>query len=268
MSEVLTLENDHLRFALRGNATMRIVSKDSDTVWESMPRCFQEKGEIMEDVVWNRRERVWADVYISRFRAEATDHGVIITVFGPAMELRGRFRLKVTLDDEWVCMHIGDIDEQLGSLVFPTPIRSASLVIPNEIGRWIKSAPNGMESSLSMQNNGLNMRWVGGLADDDDKGWMIVFDEGFADSGVYRNGLAASPVWVKSMGAWSPTRSLRYRFTSGGYVGMAKAYRAFAYDRGLVRSLREKTEACPAVRDLLGGRIVSMFQCSTIHAEN
>jgi hypothetical protein len=97
---------------------------------------------------------------------------------------------------------------------------------------------------------------------------MAIFEDSFADSGIFRNGLFMAPIWTRSLGKWGRTRSLRYGFTSGGYVGMAKVFRHYAYDKGIVRSLKEKVAATPSLGNLLGGRIVSMFQSSTHHDLN
>lgn len=268
MESVFELQNDHLSVSVRDDASFHILDKVSGAAWETMPCCFQEKGELLEEVVWNRRERVWADVYTSHFACQKTDRGLRVTVVGPARIPKGQFTLRLRLDGPWLETRIEEIEDRLPSLVFPTPIRNASLIIPNGVGQWLKEAPHGMESFIAMQNNGLNMRWIGGLKEDADRGWMMIFEDYFADSGVYRNGLAVSPVWVRSMGSWGPTRSVRYRFTEGGYVPMAKIFRSYAYDNKIVRSLREKIEECPALGTMLGGRTISMFQCCTHHHDN
>jgi len=266
--QVLTREDDRMAVTLFDDGTLRVVEQRSGTVWHTIPRCFQEKANPIEEVVWVRRERVWADVYISTFHAERAGQDARVTVFDAVGQRKGAFTLKLRRDRDWLEVRIEDIDDQLQSLTYPTPIRSASLVVPSEIGQWIREDHNSMSSSLSYQNCGLNMRWVGGLAEDNQRGWMVVFEDGFADSGVYRNGLCAAPIWARSMGKWERTRSCRYRFTSNGYVGMTSAFRDHAYEKRIARSLAEKMDATPALRNLLGGRIVSMFQCSTVHAEN
>jgi hypothetical protein len=59
--------------------------------------------------------------------------------------------------------------------------------------------------------------------------------------------------WKPSMGTFSYPRRLIYRFLAdGGHVAVAKAYRAYAKDRGLLVTLAEKARANPNVRLLYG----------------
>lgn len=268
MNAIRTVENKFLSVTLNDDATMQITDRLSGASWHTLERSFQEKANPVEEVVWVRRERVWADVYIGTSEAVAAGDDARVTMYGPARQRKGAFTLKLRLDGPWLEVRIEGIEERLHSLTFPTPIRSESLIIPNEIGAWIRNEGNSMSSSLSYQNCGVNMRWFGGLKADNDHGWMVIMEDGFADSGVYRNGLCAAPIWAKSLGTWAATRSCRFRFTSGDYVGMSTVFRDYAFDKKIARSLAEKMDACPDVRSLLGGRTVSMFQCSTVHQEN
>ncbi len=59
--------------------------------------------------------------------------------------------------------------------------------------------------------------------------------------------------WMPCMGKWGATRQVLYRFCpKGGYVALAKAYRAYAKETGLLKTLREKAERKPDVAKLLG----------------
>ena len=59
--------------------------------------------------------------------------------------------------------------------------------------------------------------------------------------------------WSGCKGKWAYTRKLRYRFCAkGGYVAIAKAYRAYAKETGLLKTLREKAKRRPAVARLMG----------------
>jgi hypothetical protein len=104
------------------------------------------------------------------------------------------------------------------------------------------------------------MRWFGGLKADEDRGYMAIYEDGVADSGLYAKGLCVAPAWLKSMKQWAPTRSIRYRCTTGGYVGIAKVFRRYAQEHGFFRSLKDKIADCPAVGSLHGGRQISFFQ--------
>ncbi|NOZ22587.1 MAG: hypothetical protein GXP25_16030 [Planctomycetes bacterium] len=59
--------------------------------------------------------------------------------------------------------------------------------------------------------------------------------------------------WLPSMGRWRYGRKLRYRFCpTGGYVACAKAYRQYAKDTGILKTLREKMKRRPDVKLLMG----------------
>lgn len=65
--------------------------------------------------------------------------------------------------------------------------------------------------------------------------------------------LAAGVSWWPSMGKWSYPRKLIYHFSpAGGYVPLAKAYRTYAQEHGLLKTLREKMKRRPDVAKLLG----------------
>jgi hypothetical protein len=171
----------------------------------------------------------------------------------------GTFLCDVTLDGPWIEFVISDIDERLPSLVFPTPIESESLVVPQKLGRWIRK-PLADRYFWPFFSN-LNMRWFGGLKGDN--GWMAVFNREFADAGVMAAEMTTSPAWLKSLSRWSYPRTIRYTFTQGGYVGMAKAYRKWAMEHGLYKSIDEKIDELPAVQNLIGGRFFSIVQACT-----
>ncbi len=59
--------------------------------------------------------------------------------------------------------------------------------------------------------------------------------------------------WHPSRGTFAYPRRVLYRFLAGGgYVAMARSYRAYAATHGLIRPLREKARANPRVRQLYG----------------
>jgi hypothetical protein len=269
MCVVQTLENDFLKFTINDDCSGKIVNKQSGQTWAMGPVVWQDVGEINDEVVWTRNPRFWADYFIGRFTAEMDADDLIISVLGPPWtEPRGTFRARWSLEGEEITLQISEIDEALPSLNFPPPIVSKSLVVPDGIGKWIREGQTRMEARFVTQNNGLNQRWVGGLAEDEKQGWMITFEENYEHQGAYINGLTVSPTFLKSKHQWKNAYSIRYGFTENGYVGLAKKFRAYARELGLFRTLEEKCAENPDLGKLLGGRIISFFQCSTERAEN
>ncbi|MCS6860481.1 MAG: hypothetical protein NZT92_09200 [Abditibacteriales bacterium] len=68
-----------------------------------------------------------------------------------------------------------------------------------------------------------------------------------------RSVAAPQVIWHPSQGRFAYPRRLIYRFTSsGGYVALAKAYRAYAKEQGLLVTLAEKLQRNPNLRRLFG----------------
>jgi len=100
------------------------------------------------------------------------------------------------------------------------------------------------------------MAW-GGLVDGSlDSGYMAIFETPFDMAVGYHRSeglLAFSPVLLGSMGKLGYERRIRYVFFDhGGYVAQCKRYRAFAWARFNVETLREKQKRFPALANMLG----------------
>lgn len=268
---VINLENQHLGFAMFADASAQIIDKQHNAVWQIGSVMQQDVGIIAEDVVWIRNGRFWADYFIGRFRVSklgAQPGQVRVEILNPPWtSAKGVLTARFELQGAELVMHVEEIDPKLPSVNFPPPIDSRSLVIPTNVGKWLRRDQPEMTSYFLAPNCGLNMRWIGGLAEDNDAGWMMICEENYTDIGVYRNNLSVSPCFIKSKGKYLLTRSVRYCFTRGGYNAMAKRFRRYAYDNGFARSLSEKITRSPALDKLRGGRIVAMFQASTFHVQ-
>jgi len=255
MNPLISLENRYLKVVLYSDASGQMTDKETGADWTFNAVALQDYGKIVEEVVWTRGERSFCDYYGGRFQAVREGEHLRIRLFGRLNEDRGSFTCRVELDGPWVVFRIEEIDERLPSLTFPPHVHCDSLILPLGLGQW-----RHQESYQCRFMTGLTMRWFGHLQSDQDLGCMAVLEDGVADSGLYAKGLWVAPSWLKSMGRWGYPRSIRYRGTSGGYVGMAKVYRQYAKDHGMFRSLKEKIAESPAVGALHGGRIVSFFQ--------
>ena len=78
----------------------------------------------------------------------------------------------------------------------------------------------------------------------------------FADAelpGDQREVLSMRPVFMPQKGKLGYARRLLYHFVDrGGYVAMAKRYRLYAGEKGLVKTLAEKRKERPAIDRLVG----------------
>jgi len=255
------LENKYISLALHSDASADLFDKRTQTHWRMGAVALQETGPIDEGHVWLRTSRSICEQYPGRFSGRKTGESVRFVLLGRQSRPMGTFVLDVRLDGEWLEFVISDIDERLDSLIFPPSIESEGLVFPSKLGRLVRRPTQGRYFWTFFSH--LNMRWFGGLKADAGRygpGWMAIFTREFADAGVSHTELSASPGWLKSLGRWRYPRTIRYRFTQDGYVGMAKAFRVWAIENGLHKSIEEKKAQVPAVGNLSAGRFLSIVQ--------
>jgi hypothetical protein len=106
----------------------------------------------------------------------------------------------------------------------------------------------------------LNMPWVGVCDLQKGMGYALILET--SDDAVLRCGshaisgaeYAAPQIqWLRSKGSLRYPRRLIYRFVSrGGYVALAKGYRAYAREQGLIVPFTEKVKTNPNIRRLFG----------------
>jgi hypothetical protein len=261
-SALLHLQNDNLDATIFSDATALIKDVRNQLDWHMGPVAFQDETPIDIGHVWVRTGRSPCEQYPGRFRGRREGDGIRFWVVDPLGKARGSFHVRAALDGPWIEFRLTGIDESLPSLCFPPPIECESLVIPQGVGRWIRKPLE--ERSFCPFFSRLNMRWFGGLREQ--HGWIAIFPEqNFADSGVMMAKLSAFPTWLKSMNRWSEPRAVRYTFLKGDYTDLAKCYRKWAMDKGLHRSLTEKADSTPALRNLLEGRLVSICVADAGH---
>lgn len=264
--EILELENAELKFTLRADATTEILVKATGQRWEQGPVAHQEVGDFDQTTGWYRRNRTSFGMYPARFRAERVGDRVRFDVMrrgAPA----GTFWCAYRLEGAWLDVEVVEIGDELASLVFPTPIPSEALLIPASQGlvRRQEDAGDGDHRAsrferILYRNPHLSMRWFGGLAGPEERhGWIAILAEGFEDAGALSSGTWAAPAWMQSLGTWKTKRRVRYGFTDGGYVGVAKRFRQWAQETGFWgASLREKREENPALDCMIGGRKIRL----------
>jgi len=251
-----TVENIFLKLTVYSDASFEITDKQRNVLWKTGPVAMQEEGPLDVGHVWIRHDRSVCEQYPARFVGEAKDDCLEYTMLGRQQEVMGKIRCQYILDKDEIVFKLLHVDEQIPSLVFPPPIFSESLILPASQGLWIKKPFNEWHRYVYKLYSHINMRWFGGLQGD--KGWMAIFEEGWADSCITGMALTLSSGWLKSLNRWTP-RSLRYCFTENGYIGMAKRYRRWAIEKGLFRSLREKVQQLPQLNCLIGGRLFIVF---------
>ncbi len=252
-----TLENDFISFIWKSDASAQIIDKKTAASWRMGCVAIQEEEEIDHGHVWVRQDRSICEQFAGRFRGELVGDSIMFHVLNLQLQSVGTFKCKAILEKEWLNFVISEIDERLPNLMFPPSIENELLVLPQGVGRLVKQ--HSSRKYLSWIAH-LNMRFVGGLKKDN-KGYMSILDEGFEDSGILNVGMNVTPVWQKSLGKYTSTRTVKYTFTSNGYVGMAKKYREWYKAKGLMKSLDEKILETPQLKSMIGGRQVTFYQC-------
>ncbi len=254
-----TLENASLKVVLYNDAGTEITDKRNQLQWQMSPVAIQDEGEIETGHFWLRKERSMSEDYPGRFIGKKQGDGYRFTMIGRLNAFKGEFSCRLSLEDEWLKYEISGISPELPSLVFPPPLYNDALVIPSGIGKLIRKTATGIYSRFFYTFfTHLNMRWIGGLKGEG--AWIGIFGENFEDSGAQMvNGLMA-PGWLKSLGSWRDKYSISYSFLRGGYVDLAKTYRRKAKETGLFRSLEEKMREKPALKNYLGGRLLSFHE--------
>ena len=263
-ASLIQLENEYLSVALFADASARIIDRKNHYEWRMGSVAPQEESEIDVGDVWVRTERSVCEQYPGRFRGQREGDNLRIWLVGREDAVKGSFLIHVALDGPWLEFRVLGADEGLPGLTFPPPIESESLVLPMNAGRWIRKPLQGRFFYTFFSH--LNMRWFGGLKAD--RGWLAVFpEENFVDSGIMLTELSVAPAWLKQLGKWEESRSIRYRFLAGNYVDLAMEYRQWAMQRGLHRSLTSKLRATPALANLTQGRIISIVEAEPGHGK-
>lgn len=116
----------------------------------------------------------------------------------------------------------------------------------------------GIEPPCFLERHGY-MPWLGRYCGKG--GWMGIAETPW-DAGYGLEHPAGGPtrldwVWQESMGRLSYIRRLRViLFSECNYVTMCKEYRSYIRERGSGRTLREKMERSPKIRDLFGASVI------------
>jgi hypothetical protein len=265
MSSLCKLDSDAVSFELFSDATAVLTDRATHQSWRMGPVAIQEARALDPGDNWQRTTRSVCEQFPARFRGSVEGDHLRFVVVDDLGAAHGSFTCRYTLDGPWLQVQILDLDEALPHLAFPTPLEADTLVLPQGVGQLRRGAGTYERFALRFFAQ-LNMRFFGGLRGPDANtapGWIAIVHEGAPDAGISIASLCCTPSWLKSLGTWSGPRTVRYRLTTGGYVGIAKTFRAYAQQHGMFKSLADKAAAQPAIHDLLGARSVSIMQAET-----
>jgi hypothetical protein len=204
-----------------------------------------------------RQQAAGRQLFLRDARAVQGGIEMALVVAEGALEARAVLRLEgeaAELTVELTCE--GDLSR---SLAFPHPFLTEPgdlLIMPvNEgISYPVDDESIGEMHYVLYGGHGLCMAWYGVT---DGRGGVMAIVETPDDASVRvrRIGerLCQGPLWDPQKGRFGPARRIRYVFLDdGGYVAMAKRYRAYARQTGLLKTLSQKRSERPAVDMLVG----------------
>jgi hypothetical protein len=174
-----------------------------------------------------------------------------------AMRLAGEGDLAVEAD-------VADRNAALKPFVFLDPLvtdsDAAALVVADYSNGHLYPANTNKPARASFSLSRMDMPWIGVCDTTRGTGYMIIVET--SDDGslacpsfkVAGRDFAAPEIhWGPSKGTFAYPRKLIYHFAPrGGYVAMAKRYRAYAAQQGLLVSLSEKVKKNPNLERLFG----------------
>jgi hypothetical protein len=252
-------ENNFLKVEIYSNAVIRVLDKQNNQHWETLTVAIQDETTLDEGKLWTRKDRAMGEQYPGRFDGKKEGDNLRFTLFERQNLIQGEFLCRFDLENEWLKLQILEVDDSIPSLVFPPPFNSDELVLPIGSGTLFKKTESNYYQRQFLQCfSALTMRFIAGMKQNN--GWMAIFDYHTANVGALLVNSQIAPAWVRSMGKWHGNYTIRYGFTTDGYVGIAKRYRKYAQENGLFKSLKEKTDANPNLQKLLGGRALQFMQ--------
>jgi hypothetical protein len=156
----------------------------------------------------------------------------------------------------------GDLQAAMRDVALPGPFvldaPQGVLVVPHQSGLLFRV--DELEWHGRTLGGMLTMPWCGAADLATGQGYMAILEtpddatfRGLKVPAGSREVLTAQPIFQGQKGKLGYTRRLLYHFADrGGYVALAKRYRAYAKQRGLLKTLAEKRKERPNIDRLVG----------------
>ena len=231
-----------------GNAALELTLHTADGTFDVLDRRARRR--------WTQR-RLNHDTVLKT--ATLTGDGLDLALFHAASGLDVSARIQLDADRPEFTVTLRAKGALPAALVYPQPFAGEagdSLIVPlNEGISYPVDDPTIPSMRLiAYGGHGICMAFWG--LTDGDKGQMAILetpDDASIRLDRIEQKLAVTPVWEAQRGQFGDERRVRYAFFAhGGHVAMAKRYRAYAQQLGLLKTLEEKRRANPNVDRLLG----------------
>jgi len=249
VGEQWILSNDRLRVSVEAGAgALSVLDKGSGHLWEQAPKTA-EGGE-------------------GRFRkVRPTERGIEFEAdYGSGEHTSVALRVSLALDGPDMTVEADTADRTarieyvpfLAALVLDDT--SGAVVVPTDGNGHLYPLERGQVPADWWAVGDMDMPWIGVCDLEKGFGYMIIADT--SDDAAFwlearqaggREVWAPRVAWQSSMGEFRYPRRLTYHFSSrGGYVALAKRYRRYVSEHGLLLTLAEKRRRNPNVARLYG----------------
>ncbi len=160
------------------------------------------------------------------------------------------------------CEISGDFGATINEVNLPAPFildePEGHLVIPHNAG--LLFGVNELDWNGKALGGFMSMPWFGAADLASGQGYIGILDtpcdafyRGRKVKGPTREVLSVQPYFQPQKGKLGYSRRILYHFADcGGYVALAKRYRAYALEKGLVKTLTEKRKERPTIDRLVG----------------
>lgn len=252
-AESQTLENALLRVTVDAQAgTLRVLDRVSDQEWFSA-----HSRKAAAEPRFRSLKRLPGPAQALSFEAD----------FGSTDKrpntLEVTLRLGENSSDLWVEADMADRDVPVKHFSFLDPLVTnsdhAAIVVTDYGNGHLYPANTKTPIRSHFSGSRLDMPWVGVCDVQRGFGYMVLLetsDDGYVSCRSQTTGrdFAAPQVqWAPSKGKFAYARKLLYHFAPrGSYVALAKRYRAYAAQHGLIVTLAEKLKKNPNLQRLFG----------------
>jgi hypothetical protein len=247
LPEALTMANAALEVVLHtADATLSVTDRRTGRAWQQRP--------LERDLLLSTAEATGTELRLGFVSvADARPLAVTFALAGDGPELS----VELTADGE-----MGD------DISYPHPFATRAgdvLIMPVNEGISYPVDDDTLDPMryILYGGHGICMPWYGVMGADGEGVMAIVDTPDDASVAVPRLGglLCEAPVWQPQKGLHGYPRRMRYVFLpEGGYVAMAKRYRAYALESGLLKTLAQKRQERPALDMLIGAVNVWCWQ--------
>lgn len=262
-AEEWTFENEYLRVSVdEKTARWNVFDKRCNRLWRQMG------GE---------------GVAVSRIRRLPSEPAVGVEIDlsyasgkGASLALTMRVSL-VPAKADVACEIFGDVGVTIDEVALPAPFvlddPEGVLVIPHHAG-LLFGVDELQWDGKALGSGFMSMPWFGAADLASGHGYLGVLEtpddasyRGAKVKAAARDVVAVQPYFISQKGKLGYARRILYHFTGrGGYVALAKRYRAYAREKGLVKTLAEKRTSRPNIDRLVGAVNIYSFGFQNIEA--